>query len=288
MNHASSFSNRVNVTSPMEVRESPGSPGAHLDYPISSSGSEPTISSGVDGRECGSAYALAELQKTVAEYRRREELAVGRLNIATGQLAQLNAEKSVLLRRLSDVSFLGIRMIQGNPMPAFGRIYQLIDEAILGVYESTARVRSNEGGRVLTALETIVARLDGCFSMLRRFEVVSRMFVGGGADRERLIRVLMNNLPSQMSVPSFNTVLERTRLPFPNPRPPRAPILPPAPPNSPNQPSLPTNVRFEGIQATPPNAMPVRAGQSTTGDDNSHKRALEDLEEGELPSKRSK
>ncbi|THU86116.1 hypothetical protein K435DRAFT_805363 [Dendrothele bispora CBS 962.96] len=276
--------NHLDAESPLEARESAGSLGTDFEYPVPTSDAGSSNAEGDSGRGRGDSDAVEELRRAVGECRNREGFAINQLNSVNNQLRQANTEKGILIRRLSDVSFLGIRLIQGNPMPAFGRIYQFIDEALLGIYEATARVRSNEGDAALVALETAVARLDGCFSFLRRMEVVSRLFVGGGAERERLIRVLLGNLPARVAVPSFNTMLERTRLSFPVTRPLRAPILPPVPPNSPVAPSsIP--------QAIPtPASNPTYAHQNALGNGNTRgqKRASETLEEGEIPNKRVK
>ncbi|THU88511.1 hypothetical protein K435DRAFT_866228 [Dendrothele bispora CBS 962.96] len=281
MNHALPIPNHLDAQSPLEARESEGSLGAGFEYPVPDNVAESNGAEGDSGRGRGDSHAMEALQRAIGECRNREGYAVNQLNSVNHQLTRANAEKGVLLRRLSDVSFLGIRLIQGNPMPAFGRVYQFIDEALLGIYEATARVRSNEGDAALIALETAVARLDGCFSFLRRMEVVSRLFVGGGAERKRLIRVLLGNLPARVTIPSFNTVLERTRLPFPVPRAPRAPILPPVPPNSPVTPPHPASA----VYSNPTTAVRIGAGPSNAC---GQKRVAEDLEEGEVPSKRAK
>ncbi|THV00995.1 hypothetical protein K435DRAFT_793724 [Dendrothele bispora CBS 962.96] len=286
MNNAISFPNHHDVEPQLEARESTGSPGVGLEYPIPSCsvGPESNDAERRSERGRGDPDALEELRRSVGECRNREGFAINQLNLVTSQLTRANAEKGVLLRRLLDVSFLGIRLIQGNPMPAFGRIYQFIDEALLGIYEATARVRSNESDAALVVLETAVARLDGCFSFLRRMEVVSRLFVGGGAERERLLQVLFGNLTARVTVPSFNTMLERTRLPFPIVRPIRAPILPPAPPNSPVAPSSVLHV----TPLAPSNPTVANRTFSGNGNLRGQKRALEELEEGEVPSKRAK
>ncbi|THU88657.1 hypothetical protein K435DRAFT_866083 [Dendrothele bispora CBS 962.96] len=283
MNHVSHLSHSNGPSPSLEVGEDSGSHGTGFEYPVSSVGSEPSQPQRSDRRGFGASDAMEELQRSVEERRAREEVAVSRMNALNDDLLRANAEKSVLLQRLSDVSFLGIRMIQGNPIPSFGRIYQFVDEALLKIYKATARVRANEGIPALVALERAVAHLDGCFSFLRRLEVVSRLFVGEGAERERLIRVLMGNLPVRVTVPSFSTVLGCTRLPFPGPRPSRAPILPPAPPNSPIR-VVPTPVRVN-----PQVSVTVPSVDNTVSNEASNsKRPLEDLEEGKIPRKRSK
>ncbi|THV01763.1 hypothetical protein K435DRAFT_853464 [Dendrothele bispora CBS 962.96] len=171
MNHVSHFPNPTGFVPLLEVGEDTGSPGTGLEYPASSTAPESTKPLRSDRRGPGDTDVMEELQRAVERSQVREELAGHRMNTLNNELIWVNAEKGILLQRLSDVSFLGICMIQGNLIPLFGHLYQFVDEVLLKIYKATTHVRANEGIPALVALERAVAHLDRCFSFLRRLEV---------------------------------------------------------------------------------------------------------------------
>ncbi|THV00992.1 hypothetical protein K435DRAFT_854263 [Dendrothele bispora CBS 962.96] len=205
-------------------------------------------------RDEGSTPSLREL---LAGYRERCDAQDRQLILLRQQLNGAISLQDRLGQRISELSSFALLAYRGNPIQVFPNLYELLDGIFTRTYETAIRVHNGEKDPALESLESLLTRLETLQSFVRRAEATSRRFVGDESGRSPNERFLLSNIPPQVKLPEFSTILDRTRLPFPEPR-----------------------HTFPRSSFTPPNTL-------VGTDSYSLKRSREEeLEDGEIPSKR--
>ncbi|THU82614.1 hypothetical protein K435DRAFT_808147 [Dendrothele bispora CBS 962.96] len=231
-----------------------------LDLQVNSSEDLPSDQTSDLARVRRNATLTPPLQALADEYRHRYDAQNRELVQLQRQLAGSLTVQGYLDRfgqRMIELATFAMLAYRGNPVRVFPNLYELLDEMFAYLYEVTIRVHGEEKGKALESLESLISRMEILQSFLRRTEATSRLFIGDEKGRRENERFLLSNIPPQVRIPEFDTTLDRTRLPYPEPR--RSSTrVPVTPPNS------PAAVDHRGI-----------------------KRSRDDpLEDGEIPSKR--
>ncbi|THV01567.1 hypothetical protein K435DRAFT_853583 [Dendrothele bispora CBS 962.96] len=201
--------------------------------------------------------STSSLQTLLDECRQRCSAQNRELNQLQQQLAGSITVQDRFGQRIIELASFALLAYRGNPSQVFPNLYELLDEMFACLYEVTIRVHGEEKGKALESLKSLISRMEVLQSFLRRTEATCRLFVGDEKGRRENERFLLSNIPPQVRIPDFDATLDRTHLPYPEPR----------------------RVRSR-TSFTPPN---------TPTDLNLHgtKRSRDEfLEEGEIPSKR--
>ncbi|THU96511.1 hypothetical protein K435DRAFT_858464 [Dendrothele bispora CBS 962.96] len=200
------------------------------------------------------------LKSLLNEYRERNRQQDRELNTLRQQFDGALTVQDRLGQRISELGSFALLAYRGSPIQVFPGLYEIIDGMFTRLYEATIRVHSADKEAALSSLESLMSRMEVLQSFLRRTEAVARLFVGEETDRRQNERFLLGNIPPQVTIPSFASTMDRTRLPYPVPR--RSSSRNPV---------------------TPPNSP---ASTVVSGPNGRKRSRVDDLEEGELPAKR--